>query len=79
MALTRNGAWRFLRVAIDHAGLDGQTGWHSARKSFCRGLYEVLNFNLEGARIGMRHSQAESTAACLETDPARVEAAILAL
>jgi site-specific recombinase XerD len=78
-SLTRNGAWRFLREAIDRAGLEGPTGWFSTRKSYCHHLYEALDYDLEATRIGMRHAEAESTAACLQTDLARVEAAILAL
>jgi len=76
--LTRNGAWRFLRKAIDSAGLEGQTGWQSTRKSYCLRLYQILGYDLEATRIGMRHANLGSTAAYLHTDRARVEAAIVA-
>jgi len=62
---------------MDDAEVDGQTGWHSGRKSFCKAIYEALGNDLISTRSAMRHSSVLTTAVYLHADRNRVEEAFL--
>jgi integrase len=77
-SLDRSSAWRILKRAYRRAGLQGNTGCHSMRKTFCQNVYRVLNNDLIATQAAMHHSSITSTIRYLTFDNNRVEAAILA-
>jgi integrase len=76
--LDRSSAWRILKRAYQHAGLQGNTGCHSMRKTFCQNIYRALGNDLIATQAAMHHASITSTIRYLTFDNARVEAAILA-
>ena len=76
--LDRSSAWRILKRAYRTAGLHGNTGCHSMRKTFCQNIYHALGNDLIATQAAMHHASITSTIRYLSFDNARVEAAILA-
>ena len=77
-SLDRSSAWRILKRAYRVAGLHGNTGCHSMRKTFCQNVYHALENDLIATQAAMHHASITSTIRYLSFDNARVEAAILA-
>ena len=77
-ALDRSSAWRILKRAYRTAGLHGNTGCHSMRKTFCQNIYRALGNDLIATQAAMHHASITSTIRYLTFDNERVEAAILA-
>jgi len=76
--LNRSSAWRSLKRAYRTAGLHGNTGCHSMRKTFCQNIYRALGNDLIATQAAMHHASITSTIRYLTFDNNRVEAAILA-
>ena len=77
-ALDRSSAWRRLKAAYRAAGVYGNTGTHSLRKTYCQKVYRALGHDLIATGAAMRHSNVSSTIRYLSFDESQVEAAILA-
>jgi len=77
-ALDRSSAWRILKLAYRNAGLSGNTGCHSMRKTFCQNVYRALDNDLIATQAAMHHASITSTIRYLTFDGERVDAAILA-
>ena len=77
-SLDRSSAWRILKRAYRAAGVHGNTGCHSMRKTFCQNIYRALGNDLIATQAAMHHASITSTIRYLSFDNARVEAAILA-
>jgi integrase len=77
-ALDRSGAWRRLKKAFRAAGVEGNTGTHSLRKTFCNKVYRALQNDLIATAAAMHHRSITSTIRYLSFDAAAVETAILA-
>ncbi len=76
--LDRSSAWRRLKAAYRAAGVHGNTGVHSLRKTYAQKVYRALDHDLIATGVALRHSQIGSTIRYLSFDAAAVEAAILA-
>jgi integrase len=77
-SLNRSSAWRILKYAYRKAGIDGNTGCHSMRKTFCQNVYRALGNDLIATQAAMHHASITSTIRYLSFDNQQVEAAILA-
>jgi integrase len=77
-ALDRSSAWRRLKKAFRAAGVEGNTGTHSLRKTFCSKVYHALQNDLIATQAAMHHRSITSTIRYLSFDAAAVEMAILA-
>lgn len=77
-ALDRSTAWRRLKEAFRAAGVEGNTGTHSLRKTFCNKVYRALGNDLIATQAAMHHRSITSTIRYLSFDAAEVETAILA-
>jgi integrase len=77
-ALDRSGAWRRLKKAFRGAGVEGNTGTHSLRKTFCNRVYRALGNDLIATQAAMHHRSITSTIRYLSFDAVEVEKAILA-
>ena len=69
-ALNRSGAWRQIKAAYRAAGVHGQTGTHSLRKTYCLKVYRALNNDLVATGAAMRHANIGSTIRYLSFDAA---------
>lgn len=76
--LNPSSAWRILKTVFASAGVEGHTGCHSMRKTFCQNVYQALGNDLVATQRAMHHRSITSTVRYLTFDSARVEAAILA-
>jgi integrase len=76
--LNRSSAWRILKCAYQKAGIEGNTGCHSMRKTFCQNVYRALGNDLIATQAAMHHASITSTIRYLSFDNRQVEAAILA-
>lgn len=76
--LDRSSAWRRLKAAYRAAGVHGNTGVHSLRKTYAQKLYRALGNDLIATGVAMRHANVGSTIRYLSFDNHQVEAAILA-
>jgi integrase len=76
-ALDRSGAWRRLKKAFRDAGVEGNTGTHSLRKTFCNKVYRALRNDLIATQAAMHHRSITSTIRYLSFNAAEVERAIL--
>lgn len=76
--LDRSSAWRRMKAAYRRAGVYGNTGTHSLRKTYCRKIYDHLGCDLIATGAAMRHSSISSTIRYLSFDSRKIEAAILA-
>lgn len=78
-ALNRSTAWRILKQAYQKAGLKGNTGCHSMRKTYCQKIYQALGCDLIATQAAMHHTTITSTIRYLSFDNGKVDAAILAI
>jgi integrase len=76
--LDRSSAWRILKRAYKKAGVKGNTGCHSMRKTFCQNIYLALGNDLIATQAAMHHASITSTIRYLSFDNKRIVAAILA-
>jgi integrase len=67
-----------LKKAFRAAGVEGNTGTHSLRKTFCNKVYRALRNDLIATQAAMHHRSISSTIRYLSFDAAEVESAILA-
>lgn len=70
-------AWRMLKRAFLRAGIGGQTGTHTLRKTFADRVHKGLGGDLVKTQRAMGHRNINSTVAYLSFADEEVEAAIL--
>ncbi len=78
-ALNRSTVWRLLKAAYRTAGLKGNTGCHSMRKTYCQKVYLALDCDLIATQAAMHHTTITSTLRYLSFDSGKVDAAILSI
>lgn len=77
-AITPQHAWRILDAAFKAAGIDGNTGTHTMRKTFAKNVYEIMGGNLLGAQKALGHKSLTSTAHYLSfSDEDEIDQAVL--
>lgn len=75
--ISRHQAWRAFNTAFRKAGLIGQLGTHTARKTFCDRMYERLGRDLVSVQRAMGHRSISSTMAYLSFRTEAIDQAIL--
>ncbi len=76
--LTTRHAWRVLNAAFKAAGITGNTGTHSMRKTFAMHVYNALDKNLLATQRALGHKSLLSTACYLSfEDDEQIDAAVL--
>lgn len=78
-AIGRIQAWRLLKEVFALAGVYGQTGTHSLRKTFAAECYRLLNGAIEKVRVALGHKSITSTICYLSFATAEVDSAILGI
>lgn len=78
-AIGRIQAWRILRQAFERAGLTGNLGTHSMRKTFADRIYDRLGGDLVKTARALAHRSIDSTASYLSFREAEIDAAILSI
>ena len=77
--ISRVQAWRILDAAFAAAGVEGQTGTHSMRKTFAGRVYDALGEDIFRLQQALGHRSINSTTAYLSFREEDVDAAILAI
>ena len=72
-------AWRILRRAFEEAGLTGNLGTHSMRKTFADRVYDRLGGDLMKTAQVLAHRSVSSTASYLTFREAEIDEAILSI
>lgn len=78
-AIGRTQAWRLLKRAFDRAGLTGNLGTHSMRKTFADRIYERLDGDLVKTAQALAHRSISSTASYLSFRESEIDDAILSI
>lgn len=78
-AIGRVQAWRILRRAFEQAGLTGNLGTHSMRKTFADRVYDRLGGDLVKTAQALAHRSIGSTASYLTFREAEIDEAILSI
>jgi integrase len=78
-AIGRVQAWRILRRAFAWAGLTGNLGTHSMRKTFANRIYERLDGDLVKTAQALAHRSISSTASYLTFRESEIDDAILSI
>ena len=78
-ALSRVQAYRILQIAYERAGVEGQTGTHSMRKTFANNMHQKLGRDLLKTQRALGHRNINSTVSYLSFEQAEIDAAILEL
>lgn len=75
----REQAWRLLNRAFRDAGLTGNLGTHSMRKTFADRIYERLDGDLVKTSHALAHKSIASTASYLSFRESEIDEAILSV
>ena len=75
----RTLAWRILRRAFEQAGLTGNLGTHSMRKTFADRIYDRLDGDLVNTAQALAHRWIGSTASYLTFRESEIDEAILSI
>jgi len=78
-AIGRIQAWRILRRAFERAGLNGNLGTHSMRKTFADRVYDRLGKDLVKTARALAHRSISSTASYLTFRESEIDEAILSI
>jgi integrase len=78
-AIGRTQAWRILKQAFDRAGLIGNLGTHSMRKTFADRIYDRLDGDLVKTAQALSHRSISSTASYLTFRESEIDDAILSI
>ena len=78
-ALSRVQAYRILQAAYGAAGVEGQTGTHSMRKTFANNVHERLGRDLLKTQKALGHRNINSTVSYLSFQQEEIDEAILGL
>lgn len=78
-ALSRVQAYRILQAAYLRAGVEGQTGTHSMRKTFANNVHERLGRDLLKTQKALGHRNINSTVSYLSFQQEEIDEAILGL
>ena len=78
-AIGRVQAWRILRRAFEQAGLTGNLGTHSMRKTFADRVYDRLDGDLVKTARALAHRSISSTASYLTFRESEIDEAILSI
>lgn len=78
-ALSRVQAYRILQAAYERAGVEGQTGTHSMRKTFANNIHERLGRDLLKTQKALGHRNINSTVSYLSFQQEEIDEAILGL
>ena len=78
-AIGRIQAWRILKRAFEQAGLTGNLGTHSMRKTFADRIYERLDGDLVKTAQALAHRSISSTASYLTFRESEIDDAILSI
>lgn len=78
-ALSRVQAYRILQAAYERAGVEGQTGTHSMRKTFANNVHERLGRDLLKTQKALGHRNINSTVSYLSFRQEEIDEAILGL
>ena len=78
-ALSRVQAYRILQAAYERAGVEGQTGTHSMRKTFANNVHEKLGRDLLKTQKALGHRNINSTVSYLSFQQEEIDEAILGL
>ena len=78
-ALSRVQAYRILQVAYERAGVEGQTGTHSTRKTFANNVHERLGRDLLKTQKALGYRNINSTVSYLSFQQEEIDEAILGL
>jgi len=78
-AIGRTQAWRILKRAFDRAGLIGNLGTHSMRKTFADRIYDRLGGDLVKTAQALSHRSISSTASYLTFRESEIDDAILSI
>ena len=78
-ALSRVQAYRILAAAYESAGVKGQTGTHSMRKTFANNIHQKLGRDLLKTQQALGHRNINSTVSYLSFEQEEIDAAILEL
>lgn len=78
-AIGRVQAWRILRRAFERAGLTGNLGTHSMRKTFADRIYDRLDGDLVKTAQALSHRSISSTASYLTFRESEIDDAILSI
>lgn len=76
-AISRVTAWRIIKHAVEHLGLEGKIATHSMRKTFANNVYHRLNKDLLKTKQALGHKDINSTISYLSFDQGEVDNAIL--
>jgi len=78
-AIGRVQAWRILRRAFEQAGLTGNLGTHSMRKTFADRVYDRLDGDLVNTARALAHRSISSSASYLTFRESEIDEAILSI
>lgn len=78
-AIGRVQAWRILRKAFELAGLTGNLGTHTMRKTFADRVYDRLGGDVVKTARALAHRSIDSTASYLSFREAEIDEAILSI
>lgn len=78
-ALSRVQAYRILQAAYERAGVEGQTGTHSMRKTFANNIHDKLGRDLLKTQKALGHRNINSTVSYLSFRQEEIDEAILDL
>jgi len=78
-AIGRTQAWRILKRSFEQAGLTGNLGTHSMRKTFADRIYDRLDGDLVKTAQALSHRSISSTASYLTFRESEIDDAILSL
>jgi integrase len=77
--ITRQQAWGILEAVFLKAGLQGQLGSHSMRKSFAAKVHQRLGRDVFKTKVALGHKSIESTISYLSFDESEISSAVLSL
>lgn len=78
-AMSRVQAYRVLQEAYERAGVNGNTGTHSMRKTFANNVHERLGRDLLKTQKALGHKNINSTVSYLSFKQEEIDEAILGL
>ncbi len=78
-AITGARVWQIYMTAFGKAGVFGQLGTHSTRKTFAKHVYDATGENLLKTQAAMGHKDPKSTTAYLSIDQDEIDRAILSV
>ncbi len=78
-AMSRVQAYRVLQEAYERAGVNGNTGTHSMRKTFANNVHEKLGRDLLKTQKALGHKNINSTVSYLSFKQKEIDEAILGL